>query len=272
MTHSSISCAVFSCAHSVYLQHFHRTALIQAIWLPLEILYFLQINIYSWQERNAHFERFSPRPECLPADLTTTTREQSAYMNINLRRVNEHYTYNALGVEWSWPVSHQCCSLSLAGPYKPHREVLISIADDSWRKWIDWINGEGKSAAEKQSAVYPDRVGFSRAALCLSYIFQITSPSTVLSTVVPFIIFLYQWGLTYQDHALQWQNDGSDYTAVKCVDIFALYISQCCLVSIFKKELLLSSVKLLHKYFLDYFSKNLNKEIILMIKYVLIQV
>ncbi len=81
--------------HSIYPQHFHRTVLIQAIWLPLEILYFLQINIYSWRERNAHFERFSRRPEYLPADLTTTTQEQSAYMNINLRRVNEHYTYNA---------------------------------------------------------------------------------------------------------------------------------------------------------------------------------
>lgn len=85
------------CAHThwLYPQHFHRTALIQAIWLPLEILYFLQINIYSWRERNAHFEQFSRRPEYLPADLTTTTREQSAYMNINLRRVNEHYAYNA---------------------------------------------------------------------------------------------------------------------------------------------------------------------------------
>lgn len=174
MTHSSISCAVFSCAHSVYLQHFHRTALIQAIWLPLEILYFLQINIYSWQERNAHFERFSLRPEYLPADLTTTTREQSAYMNINLRRVNEHYTYNALGVEWNWPVSHQCCSLSLAGPYKPHHEVLISIADDSWRKWIDWINGEGKSAAEKQSAVW----GFP-TLLCAFHAFS-KSPYLIL--------------------------------------------------------------------------------------------
>lgn len=34
-------------------------------------------------------------------------------------------------------------------------------------------------------------------------------------------------------------NDGLDYTAVKCVDIFALYISQCCVVWISKKELLL---------------------------------
>lgn len=146
--HQLFLCSFNTHTHSIYPQHFHWTVLIQAIWLPLEMLYFLQINIYSWRERNAHFERFSRRPEYLPADLTTTTREQSAYMNINLRRVNEHYTYNAWSVEWSWPVSHQCFSLSLSltGPYKPHQEILISIADDSWRKWIDWINGRCREA------------------------------------------------------------------------------------------------------------------------------
>ncbi len=135
------------------------------------MLYFLQINIYSWRERNAHFERFSRRPEYLPADLTTTTREHSAYMNINLRRVNEHYTYNAWSVKRSWPVSHQCFSLSLTGPYKPHHEVLISIADDSWRKWIDWINGRCREAICSLSVP----CGFFPHTLCLPCIFQLTS-------------------------------------------------------------------------------------------------
>lgn len=237
MTHSSISCGILSCAHSVYLQHFHRTALIQAIWLPLEMLYFLQINIYSWRERNAHFERFSRRPEYLAADLTTTTQEQSAYMNINLRRVNEHYTYNALGVERSWPVSHQCCSLSLAGPYKPHHEVLISIADDSWRKWIDWINGEEKSAAEKQSAVYLDHVGFYHM-LCAFHAFS-KSPHLVLFYLQYLLLFCSNEVYNTKNMHSSDRKDSLDHTAVKCVAIFALYILHCCLVSIFKKELLL---------------------------------
>ncbi len=95
----------------------------------------------------------------------------STYMNINLRRVNEHYTYNAWSVKRSWPVSHQCFSLSLTGPYKPHHEVLISIADDSWRKWIDWINGRCREAICSLSVP----CGFFPHALCLPCIFQLTS-------------------------------------------------------------------------------------------------
>ncbi len=107
----------------------------------------LPANQYLFMTRKkCTFWTVFPQARVPTSWYTTATREHSAYMNINLRRVNEHYTYNAWSVKRSWPVSHQCFSLSLTGPYKPHHEVLISIADDSWRKWIDWINGRCREA------------------------------------------------------------------------------------------------------------------------------